>query len=424
MVPAEDFGVICQGPNDPVDKALEHGVQQAVAEVEQEWPGVPAALLEIDTVGQFAMVVLELVGQAASPDGRPDEGDGEDPDEPPLPAAGEAEVEEVADAGGAEHLRAPVEDVVEALGADREEGAVDVVELVGVEEVARPGGGEHEQHPPVGEELEDLGALGGRRGEGDPGGLGAVAADDPGRRQDEDGERGADEHEGHEADVGAVVDADGLLVVAVVVEGEGEEAAEDAAEVEEAPEEGDVGAPAVGRRVGGHDGALRRPEEAGAGAEDGAGRDGEGLGGVVVVVEEGAGVERVGEGAQQERDARAEEVVRGAAEDAEDGEAGVEGGVGVVGGVVVDLAAAAEAGERVEHARAAEADEAQQGHLRQRRVVPEEAALCRHRRRRGLHLRHGHCIVLDGEIKSGSVRMHGDDEQERGCRYIYRSRWI
>ena len=90
LVPAEDLGIICKGPNDPVDKALEHGIQQAVAEVEQERPRVSAAFLEIDAVGQFAMVVLELVGQAASPDWRSEES----PDRP-IPAVGEAQVEEL-----------------------------------------------------------------------------------------------------------------------------------------------------------------------------------------------------------------------------------------------------------------------------------------------------------------------------------------
>ena len=383
-VPAENLGVINgEGADDPVDDGLEHGIQQSVAEVEHERPGVAVvAVLEIDGVDQLHSSVLELVRQTASPDGRSDDGDGDDSEQPSLPPAGESEVEEVADAGGADHLRTPEDDVVEPLGAEREDAAV---ELVGVEEErsgrrASPGGQEHEQHLPVGEELEDLGALGGGRGrEGDDddptsgsSGLGAVVADDLGRRQHEHGEPGADEHEGYEGDVRAVVDDTGrLLVAAVVVEGEREETAEDAAEVEDAPEEGDVGAPAVRRRVRGHHGALRRPEETRAGAEQRARRDGERLRlRVVLVVEEGAGVEWVGERAQHQRRARAKEVLRAAAEDGEDGEAGVERRVGLVGRGGVDLVAAAQAGQRVEHAGAAEADEPQQGHLRQRRVVP------------------------------------------------------
>lgn len=391
--PAEDLGVVGEGADDPVDEALEHGVQQSVAEVEQEGPRVPPPILEIDEpLPPIAVGVAELVGEAAGPDGGAEHGDGGDPAQAPPPPAGgsESEVEEVADGRGAEHLGAPVEDVVEALGAEREEAAIDVVELVGVEEVAGPCGGEDEQHPPVGEQLEDLPPLGGHGGVAHPGGAAAVVADDPGGRQEEEGKARAEEHERHEGDVGGVVDAGGVGG-AVVVEGEGEEATEDAAEVEEAPEEGDVGAAAGRGWVWRHDGALRGPEESGPDAEEGAGGDGEGLaGGVVVVVEEGGGVERVGEGAGEEGDARAEEVVGGAAEDAEDGEAGVEGGVGVVGGGVVQLPAAAEPGQGVEHARAAEAHQPDQGHLHQRRVVPQ---LPRRRRRR-LHLRrHGHSFL-------------------------------
>lgn len=51
---------------------------------------------------------------------------------------------------------------------------------------------------------------------------------------------------------------------------------------------------------------------------------------LVVVVEEGAGVEDVGGAAGHEGEFGAEDVVDAAAEDAEDGEGGVECGVGVV----------------------------------------------------------------------------------------------
>lgn len=79
---------------------------------------------------------------------------------------------------------------------------------------------------------------------------------------------------------------------------------------------------------------------------------------MVVIIEEGPRVERVGEGAQEQRRSWAEEVVGGTAENAEDGEAGVDDGIGIVGGGVVPLASTAKAGERIEHARTAQAHQA------------------------------------------------------------------
>lgn len=75
---------------------------------------------------------------------------------------------------------------------------------------------------------------------------------------------------------------------------------------------------------------MRRPEETGTDAEDGAGDDGEELVLVVVVVEEGTGVEDVGGATCEESEVGSEDVIDAAAEDAEDGEGGVEGGEGVV----------------------------------------------------------------------------------------------
>lgn len=68
-VPAEDLGVIGKRADDPVDEALEHGVQQALAEVEQEWTSVALAILEIDEIVPLAVGVPQLVGQPPSPYG-------------------------------------------------------------------------------------------------------------------------------------------------------------------------------------------------------------------------------------------------------------------------------------------------------------------------------------------------------------------
>jgi hypothetical protein len=40
VVPAEDLWVVCECADDPVDEALEHGVEQPVAEVEEEGAGI------------------------------------------------------------------------------------------------------------------------------------------------------------------------------------------------------------------------------------------------------------------------------------------------------------------------------------------------------------------------------------------------
>ena len=101
---------------------------------------------------------------------------------------------------------------------------------------------------------------------------------------------------------------------------------------------------------------MRGPKEACSYSENGAGNNGEGLVLVVVVVEEGTGVEDIGGAACEEGEVGSEDVVDAAAEDAEDGKGGVECGEGVVGGGGLDLAAATHPGEGVEHAGAAEAD--------------------------------------------------------------------
>lgn len=80
----------------------------------------------------LSILVPELVGEASSPSGSAKHSDNCDPNEPPLPAAsGKAKVKQVSDAGRAYHPCTPVEEVVEALGEESEEDAVDIVELVG-----------------------------------------------------------------------------------------------------------------------------------------------------------------------------------------------------------------------------------------------------------------------------------------------------
>jgi len=65
---------------------------------------------------------------------------------------------------------------------------------------------------------------------------------------------------------------------------------------------------------------------------------------VVVVVEEGSGVEDVRRATGEECKAGTEDVVDSAAEDSENCEGGVESGVGVIGGGVVDLTSTAHSG--------------------------------------------------------------------------------
>jgi len=93
---------------------------------------------------------------------------------------------------------------------------------------------------------------------------------------------------------------------------------------------------------------------------------------VVVVVEEGAGVEDVGRATCEKGEVGSEDVVDSAAEDAEDCEGGVERGEGVIGSGGVDLAAAAHAGEGVEHAGAAKAYQPDKNDLNDRRIIPEK----------------------------------------------------
>lgn len=158
----------------------------------------------------------------------------------------------------------------------------------------------------------------------------------------------------------------------MVVEDEGDQPPDDASHIEDAPEEGNIGALPVRRRVGGHDGPLAGPEEPGADPEYGSGDDGEGLVVVVVVVEERASVEDVGGAASGEGEAWPEDVVDSTTEDAKDSEGRVESGVGVIGSRVVDLTAAAHTGESVEHAGTAKADKPDEAHLNQRGIVTKQ----------------------------------------------------
>ena len=125
----------------------------------------------------------------------------------------------------------------------------------------------------------------------------------------------------------------------MVVEAEGGEGPDAPAEIENDPEDGD-GAAFLGLGdVGGHDGALHDPEEGGADAEDGARGDDEGAVGVVVEVEERAGVEGVGPAAQKEGEARADPGEEGAGDEEGGGSCrGEEGDGGVGGDGGVDLA--------------------------------------------------------------------------------------
>lgn len=65
---------------------------------------------------------------------------------------------------------------------------------------------------------------------------------------------------------------------------------------------------------------------------------------VVVVVEEGSGIEDVGGTAGEESEPGTKDVVDTAAEDTEDCEGGVESGIGVVCGGMVNLTTTAHAG--------------------------------------------------------------------------------
>ena len=66
---------------------------------------------------------------------------------------------------------------------------------------------------------------------------------------------------------------DGRQATGADVDGEGNEGAQERAELEDGPENGERLALVLFERVGHHDGALRRPEERGGDSEEGAGED-------------------------------------------------------------------------------------------------------------------------------------------------------
>ena len=79
----------------------------------------------------------------------------------------------------------------------------------------------------------------------------------------------------------------------MVIEKKRDETSDHTAHVEYTPEQRNIRALPVGRRVGGHNGPLRHPEKSGADTQKGSGGDGERLVFVVVVVEKRAGIEAV-----------------------------------------------------------------------------------------------------------------------------------
>ena len=132
-----------------------------------------------------------------------------------------------------------------------------MVELVRVEEVARPGRRQQEHHAPVGEQLGYLYSL---RGHVGVAGLGnSAAVGPPDRTGGKHGERQqrTGGHECHEDDIRTVIDR--TRGSPTVIKNKGDEAADDAAHIEDAPEDADVRALAGRRRVGGQDGALGGP---------------------------------------------------------------------------------------------------------------------------------------------------------------------
>ncbi|TKW55711.1 hypothetical protein CTA1_9858 [Colletotrichum tanaceti] len=370
-------GRVGQGAHVPVDARLPDSVEEAVKHVEEHGPDVHvAAVGPVD--GGVVLVALDggagrllaLPGVAAAPDGHGQDEEGDVRGLCAHAAAQAGEVEGVAHDEGAEDLGGPVEQVVEGAGAGVEVRGVHVVGLVGVEDVGGEEHGEEQDDPGVlGEGVPEAAELGLPRGVPHDDDAGAVVADDAGGVAHEEGEEGAEHHEDDEGGVGAV--GDGAAGGLVDVLAEGDEGADDGAEVEDHPEPRDVAALLVLGRVGHHDGALAGPEQAGADAEEGAGEDDEALVLVVGVGEEGGGVDAVAEAAEAEGQAQAEAVGKGAGEEGGDGKGGVEGRVGVVGGLCRDLAAAAEAAEGVEHAGAQEADEGDHEELDAGRGVPE-----------------------------------------------------
>ena len=246
-----------------------------------------------------------------------------------------------------------------------------MVELVGVEEVAGPSSGNDQKHLPIVEKFEDFVGFGCDVGVQHVSAPGAIISNNLAGWQNGQRQNSPGGHKSHEAYVGSVVDG-GSSVATVVVQNEGNQTTDDTPHVENAPEDGNVSAFAILWRVGGHDGALRRPEEAGTDSQNGAGDDGEELVLVVVVVQEGAGVEDVGGATCEEGEVGSEDVVDAAAEDTEDCEGGVEGGEGVIGNGVLELAAATHAGEGIEHAGAAKAYQPHKNDLNDRRIVPEK----------------------------------------------------
>jgi len=134
-------------------------------------------------------------------------------------------------------------------------------------------------------------------------GIAQLSKSDARGRADEQAEEVAEDHNDHEGNVGRVGDGAALRVV---VQAEGDQRADAAAEVEDDPEDGD--GPALLRlvHVRGHDGALDDPDERGADTQDGARRNDESTLRVVVEVQQTSRVQRVRPPADQEADARAD----------------------------------------------------------------------------------------------------------------------
>lgn len=290
-LPAKNLRIIGQGTDNPIDHALEHGIKQPKTEIQNKRPSIArTGVLEIQ---DHPGVMLNLIRKCTTPNSRSKKSNHTNPHNPSLPPAPKAEIHHIPNPNRTHHLRPPIEHIVEPSSPQIELRLINMVKLVGIKKITRPSSGNNKKHLPVVEKFENLNRFSCHIGVQHVSTPSPIVANNLAGRQDGQRQNSPNGHKYHESYVGSVVDS-GSRVTAIVIQNEGNEATDDTPHVEDAPEDGNVSAFPILRRVGGHDGALRGPEEPCADAEDGAGDDGEELVLVVVVVEEGACVEDVG----------------------------------------------------------------------------------------------------------------------------------
>ena len=340
-------GIVGQGSHQPVRETLVHGIGDSVSEVEEE--GTDKVLgvgdqIDMVKVGgvldQAARVARVWDGvvvagtkraleEVPSSPGTAKQDSQEDKTVAGTLGTGPlALVQELTIGNGGENLSQPVEHRVHGTRTDGEVEGVDGVELVGVDPVGGEEHGDQAQHAPVQEELEDRDQLGGGARVADTDDVRAIPTENLGGRQQEEGEKGTNDHDDHVGPIGTGASTTGIGVVPL--ENQGDDVTNDTSTVEDGPEDGKVLALVTLLGVAHHDGTLGAPQPTGTNTEQARGNDNKDDRGDEVVGQEGSDIETVSQTTDDEQETVTKDVEESAGKEGRDGKDTGEGSRGMV----------------------------------------------------------------------------------------------